>query len=251
MGKVNSGGAGGGPRPDVDDATANACTSKAATTVGERHSTRNCSPVEAGDASIAAAPVLHGTKRSAWHPGRVSEDANLSAEQVRDALGLVPHPTCGFVAETYRSTDRIEPGGLPAPFADGRPIGSALFFLVTPDAPVHPHRIRNDQLYHHYLGDPLEVLAMYEDRTHAVEVIGGDIGAGQRLQLFLPGGTFHTARLASGGRWHLGGSTEWPGVEPPDVETADVDALGERFPMLHDFLARPTTRPAPGRPGVG
>jgi uncharacterized protein len=194
--------------------------------------------------------VPRRTERSAWHPGPVSDDANLSAEQVRDALGLEPHPTCGFVAETYRSTDRIEPGGLPAPFADGRPTGSALFFLVTPDARVQPHRIRNDQLYHHYLGDPLEVLAMYKDGTHAVEIVGGDIGAGQRLQLFLPGGTFHTARLASGGRWHLGGSTEWPGVEPPDVETADVDALGARFPMLFDFLAGGTTRPTTRRPGV-
>lgn len=167
----------------------------------------------------------------------MSPDTSLSAEQVCDALGLKPHPTCGFVAETYHSRDRIGPGGLPAPFADGRPVGSALSFLVTPEAPVHPHRIRNDQLYHHYLGDPLEVLAMYEDGTHAVEVVGGDIGAGQRLQLLLPGGTFHTARLAAGGRWHLGGSTQWPGVEPADVEPADVDALGARFPMLRAFLA--------------
>lgn len=164
-------------------------------------------------------------------------DATLSADQVRDLLGLQPHPTCGFVAETYRSPDRIGRGGLPGPFADGRPLGSALLFLVTPDAPVRPHRIRNDQLYHHYLGDPLEVLAMYENGTHAVEVVGGDLRGGQRLQLFLPGGTFHTARLAAGGRWHLGGSTEWPGVEPPDVETADVDALSARFAMLPEFLA--------------
>jgi predicted cupin superfamily sugar epimerase len=181
----------------------------------------------------------------------MSQDANLSADEVREALGLEPHPTCGFVAETYRSAHRVGPGGLPSPFADGRPIGSALFFLVTPDAPVRPHRIRNDQLYHHYLGDPLEVLAMYEDGSQAVEVVGGDIRAGQRLQLFLPGGTFHTARLAPGGRWHLGGSTEWPGVEPPDVETADVDVLGVRFSMLHDFLADRTVRPDTERPGVG
>ena len=45
------------------------------------------------------------------------------------------------------------------------------------------------------------------------------------------------ARLAAGGRWHLGGSTEWPGVEPPDVEPADVSVLGERFPVLAEFLA--------------
>jgi predicted cupin superfamily sugar epimerase len=166
----------------------------------------------------------------------VSPDADLSAEEVRAVLGLEPHPTCGFVAETYRSSERVGPGGLPAPFADGRPVGSALLFLVTPEAPVHPHRIRNDQLYHHYLGDPLEVLALHDDGTHTVAVVGANIRAGQRLQLFLAGGTFHTARLAAGGRWHLGGSTEWPGVEPADVETADVDALSARFPVLRDFL---------------
>lgn len=167
----------------------------------------------------------------------MSGESILDADAIRSALGLVPHSTCGFVAETYRSADRIAPGGLPAPFAEGRPVGSALFFLVTPEAPVHPHRILNDQLYHHYLGDPLEVLAMYEDGSHAVLTVGADIRAGQRLQLFLPGGTFHTARLATGGAWHLGGSTEWPGVEPPDVQPADVKILGARFPVLSAFLA--------------
>jgi uncharacterized protein len=162
---------------------------------------------------------------------------DLSAEEVRGLLHLEPHPTCGFVAESYRSAQRIAPGGLPAPFSDGRPIGSALLFLVTPDVSVHPHRILNDQLYHHYLGDPLEVLVLHGDGSHAFETVGADLANGQRLQLFIPGGTFHTARLAAGGRWHLGGSTEWPGVEPPDVEPADVGVLGERFPVLAEFLA--------------
>ena len=52
-----------------------------------------------------------------------------------------------------------------APFADGRPMGSALYFMVTPTAPVRLHRIRNDQLYHYYLGDPLEVLLLNGDGT--------------------------------------------------------------------------------------
>ncbi|HEV3451219.1 MAG TPA: cupin domain-containing protein [Acidimicrobiia bacterium] len=160
----------------------------------------------------------------------------LSAAQLRELLHLEPHPTCGFVAETYRSPARIAPGGLPAPFADGRPVGTALIFLVTPERPVQPHRIRNDQLYHHYLGDPLEVLALFDDGTHTIEVVGHDLVAGQRCQLFIAGGTFHAARLAAGGRWHLGASTEWPGVEPADVEPADVDALGQRHPVLLEFL---------------
>src|SRR5207302_1677178 len=79
---------------------------------------------------------------------------NHTAGDVRILLRLEPHPTCGFVRETFRSAQSIAPGGLAEPFGDGRPLGSALYFMVTPSAAVKLHRIRNDQLYHYYLGDP-------------------------------------------------------------------------------------------------
>ena len=42
-----------------------------------------------------------------------------------------------------------------------RPLGSALYFIVTPRATVRLHRIRTDQLYHHYLGAPLELFLLH------------------------------------------------------------------------------------------
>jgi uncharacterized protein len=83
---------------------------------------------------------------------QMTED--LTATEIRALLKLEPHATCGFVRVTLMSEKRIAAGGLPPPFAEGRPVGSALYFMVTPDAPVRLHRIRNDQLYHYYLGDP-------------------------------------------------------------------------------------------------
>jgi predicted cupin superfamily sugar epimerase len=163
--------------------------------------------------------------------------AGSTAEEVRAALGLEPHPTCGFVRLTYVSTTAVATGGLPPPFEDGRPMGSALYFQVTPEAPVHLHCIRNDQLYHRYLGDPLEVLLLYPDGTHAVEVMGDDLAAGQHLQLELPGSTFHTARLLDGGSWFLGASTEWPGVDPSDVVLGDPAALRASHPAAAELLA--------------
>jgi predicted cupin superfamily sugar epimerase len=62
---------------------------------------------------------------------------------------------------------------------------------------------------------------------------------GQQVQVCIPGGTFHTARLTGARRWFLGGSTEWPGVIPADVELGDMDALAARFPdvaaEIHSF----------------
>ena len=71
---------------------------------------------------------------------------DLRAEEVRALLKLEAHATCGFMRITFVSNQRIAPGGPPAPFLDGRLAGSALYFMVTPDARVRLHRIRNDQL---------------------------------------------------------------------------------------------------------
>jgi uncharacterized protein len=149
---------------------------------------------------------------------------------VRTLLRLEPHPTCGFVRETFRSAQSIAPGGLAEPFGDGRRLGSALYLMVTPRAPVKLHRIRNDQLYHYYLGDPIEVLLLCVDGTSELAVLGPDLRAGQRLQLLIAGNTFHAARIVGQGRWFLGASTEWPGVEPADVELGNADELAARYP---------------------
>ena len=123
-----------------------------------------------------------------------------SAEEVKATLGLKPHPTCGFVAETYRSPLKVPAGALPEAYDGGdRPYGSALYFLVAPDAQIVLHRIRSDQLYHHYLGDPLEVLMLYPDGTGAVSVVGSD---GSRGAPAVVRAGEHLPHLAPGARWH-------------------------------------------------
>jgi uncharacterized protein len=103
---------------------------------------------------------------------------------------------------------------------------------VTPRAPVRLHRIRNEQLYHYYLGDPIEVFLLHGDGRAERVVVGPDLVGGQRLQLLIPGDTFHTARLIGRRRWFLGASTEWPGVVPADVEIGDVERLAGEHPSV-------------------
>lgn len=159
----------------------------------------------------------------------------LTAERIIEWLGLMPHPTCGFVAETYRSQERIPDEALPTVYSGSRPFASVLYFLVTPDAQIRLHRIRSDQIYHHYLGEPLEILLLYPNGTGEVKIVGSDLAAGMRPQLLIPGGTFHTSRLRSGSAktaFALLGTTEWPGFEPPDLELADPDTLIGAYPAL-------------------
>lgn len=160
----------------------------------------------------------------------VTTATDMTADEVRALLNLEPNATCGFVRETYVAKQKLAAGALPAPFEAERPIGSALYFMVTPSAPVKLHRIRNDQLYHYYLGDPLEVLLLRNGGEHVI--VGPDLKAGHRVQLLIPGNTFHTARVIGTKRWFLGASTEWPGVIPADVELGKPDVLTAEFPKV-------------------
>jgi predicted cupin superfamily sugar epimerase len=110
--------------------------------------------------------------------------------------------------------------------------------MVRPEAPVRLHRIRNDQLYHYYLGDPIEVLMLHADGTTERVVVGPDLRGGQRVRLLSPGNTFHTTRVIPQGfrGWFLGASTEWPGVEPADVEIGNVEALTKEYPDAAEDL---------------
>ncbi len=179
---------------------------------------------------------------------------DLSADDIVRLLDLTPNATCGFVRVTFVTRQTIAAGTLPAPFGDARPLGSALYFLVTPDAPVRLHRIRNDQLYHYYLGDPIEVFLLHVDGRPERVIVGPDIRGGQRVQLLIPGGTFHTARLAGERRWFLGASTEWPGVVPADVEIGNLETLAQKYPSvaadIRAIAASVRVEPVPASPGT-
>jgi len=129
--------------------------------------------------------------------------SELTANEIVELLNLEPNATCGFVRVTFIAKQTLAAGALPPPFERSGPLGSALYFLVTPDAPVRLHRIRNDQLYHYYLGDPLELFLLHADGRAERVVVGPDLRGGQHVQLLIPGNTFHTARLlgAVAGFW--------------------------------------------------
>ncbi len=124
----------------------------------------------------------------------------------------------------------IYQAGWPSEYEGNRPLGGVLLFLVTPQAKIRLHRIRSDQMYHHYLGNPLEVLLLYADGRSEVKVVGADLAAGMRPQLLIPGGTFHAGRLPPGSSHALLGTSVWLRAEPSDVEIGDPEQLGASYP---------------------
>jgi uncharacterized protein len=154
----------------------------------------------------------------------------LSAQQIIDLLGLKPHPTCGFASEIFQSAIQVPKAVLPAGYNGSRPLGGVLYFLVKPEAQIRLHRIRSDQMYHHYFGDPLEVLLLYPNGISEVKTVGPDLAAGMRPQLMIPGNTYHASRMAPGAKFAMLGTSVWVKPEPSDVEMGNPDQLAVAYP---------------------
>ncbi len=161
----------------------------------------------------------------------------LSAQQIIELLGLKRHSTCGFASESFQTVLSIPASALPAEYGGPRRLGGTLYFLVTPDAPVRLHRIRSDQMYHHYFGDPLEVLLLHPDGRSEVRVAGPDLAAGQRPQVLIPGGAFHAGRVL-GNRYAVLGTSVWGRAEPQDVEQGDAAKLIATYPQAQENINR-------------
>jgi uncharacterized protein len=80
-----------------------------------------------------------------------------------------------------------------------------------------------------------------------VALVGSDLAAGERPQLLIPGQTWHVSRLAAGGAYALLSTTEWPGVEPQDVEVGEPDDVAAGYPGMADQVAAFSTRGEPLR----
>ncbi len=130
----------------------------------------------------------------------------------------------GWFRETYRSAAAISSGGA------RRSLATAIFYLLTPDTFSEIHRLPGDEIFHFYLGDPVEMLQLLPDRSIVRVTLGQDLTAGESLQVIAPGGAWQGARLRPGGRYALMGTTMSPGFSYDDYERGERSALMGRYP---------------------
>jgi len=152
---------------------------------------------------------------------------SYSADDILRLLDLKPLTIeGGFFRETYRSSQKIE---LPL-YGGARSLKTAIFYMLTPETFSRMHRVPGDEMFHFYLGDPVEMLQLGENGSGEVIVMGQDISAGMKLQHVVPGGSWQGARLRAGGKFALLGTTMSPGFEYEDYETPEREILLAEYP---------------------
>jgi len=162
----------------------------------------------------------------------------LTAQEVIARLQLVPLTIeGGYFRETYRSPLRHMEHALPPEFGGERNASTAIYYLLTPDTFSAIHRVKSDEVFHFYAGDPIEMLQLWPDGEAKVVVIGNNLAAGHLPQLVVPAGVWQGCRLVQGGRWALMGCNVAPGFDYADFEAAARSELVRDYPEHAELIA--------------
>ncbi|MCI1209287.1 MAG: cupin domain-containing protein [Treponema sp.] len=92
------------------------------------------------------------------------------------------------------------------------------------------HRLRYDEIWHFYGGDPLRLVLLFEDGSSKDVLLGADYTQGQLVQYTVPAGTWQAGEVMRGGRYTLYGCTVIPGFVPEIFEPADNFSLKKKYP---------------------
>lgn len=166
----------------------------------------------------------------------------MDIETLKKTLGLVPLPQeGGFYAEAYRATEKLSSEHLPSRYTGERSLATAIYFLLTPESFSAMHRLASDEIWHFYLGDPVEMLQLAEPGAGSNVMLGTDFDYGMRPQVVVLRGAWQGARLVPGGKFALLGATVSPGFEFADFELGRRELLLLTYPefsALIDALTR-------------
>lgn len=146
----------------------------------------------------------------------------------------------GMFRRTYLSGQVIAKEAFSTAYPEDKPAGSAIMYMVTPNCYSRLHRLPTDEVYHFYLGCPVQLLLIPPEAEPFTVILGQDIMAGMQVQYTVPAGFWQGSRLLDGGDWALLGTTMAPAYSDSDYEDAPAEELMAKYPACADEIHRLT-----------
>jgi len=161
----------------------------------------------------------------------------MTAEEVKQLLHLEPLAIeGGFFRETYRSRWNVSSEYLPDGFRGSRSIGTAIYYMITPETFSALHRLPGTEVFHFYLGDPAIMLQLRPDGSSCTVTLGPDLVQGHQPQVVVRGHVWQGCRLAPEGKWALMGTTMSPGFDYADYEIGEREQLCGQSPEVAELI---------------
>lgn len=149
----------------------------------------------------------------------------MTAEEIKQLLKLEPHPReGGSFRQTYKSALTLDaPQGR-------RSASTAIYYLLETGTFSEMHVLDSDEIFHFYLGDPVEMLQLWPSGESKVIRLGHDLANGEQVQVIVPGGVWQGTRLIGDGKVALLGCTVTPGFEYADYRGGSYAELAAKWP---------------------
>ena len=161
----------------------------------------------------------------------------MTADEIKSLLQLEPHPVeGGSFRRTYTSrlSIQLERGQ--------RAAGTAIYYLLESGTFSEMHMLASDELFHFYLGDPVEMLQLWPDGRSELVTLGPDLAAGQHVQLLVPAGVWQGTRLIGEGKVALLGCSVVPGFDFADYIGGNFSELTAKWPTESERISALTRR---------
>lgn len=164
----------------------------------------------------------------------------ITAQELIQKLNLTPLPSeGGYYRETYRcDMPKVAAAAYGNDSQSTRNASTAILFLVIPESFSALHKVKSDEVFHFYGGDPSEMIQIHPDGRLERFVLGNRIHLGEIPQIVVPRGVWQALRLKPGGKWSLTGTTVAPGFEFEDFELGNRNQLLEQFPQHSEDIIR-------------
>jgi predicted cupin superfamily sugar epimerase len=165
----------------------------------------------------------------------------MTAEQIIRFFKMEPlRKEGGFYIETYRAPELLKKELLPPGFPADRNLASTILYLLTSNTISLLHRLKSDEMFHFYLGDPVTMLQLYPNGRSELFTLGHGILAGQKVQVIVPKGVWQGSFVAPGGKFSLMGCSISPAFDDNDFELGNRDALLNQYPDLREYILKLT-----------
>jgi predicted cupin superfamily sugar epimerase len=157
-------------------------------------------------------------------------------KQLIQQHNLQPHPEGGWYSQTYKSNELINANALPERFGGSRAFSTAIYFLLEKGNFSAFHRIKSDECWHFYSGDPLLIYIIKQNGELEIILLGNDFEKGQIFQYVVPANCWFASKPAPGSEYCFVGCTVSPGFEFDDFELANATTLSNAYPQNKEII---------------
>ena len=125
---------------------------------------------------------------------------------------------------------------MPAGLSGDRNISTVILYLLTARTVSLMHRLKCDEMFHFYLGNPVTMLQLHPDGSSEIITLGHNILNEQKVQVLVPKGTWQGAFIQPGGKFSLMGCSVAPGFDEADFELGDRETLLAKYPDMQELI---------------